>query len=75
MHFSIQKRIAQVLSKLFLSTGEALRFYISSNTAVSGNLTVDLLVIAFSPNVGTFLLKSLRADLVLVEKVRMVASC
>ena len=40
--------------------------------AVSEN-SVDLLVIAFSPNEGHFLLKSLRADLVLVEKVRMVA--
>ena len=43
--------------------------------AVSGNSTVDLLVKAFSPNEGYFPLKSLRADLVLAEKVRMVASC
>ena len=40
--------------------------------AVSGNLTVDLLVIAFSPSEGHFMLRSLRADLVIVEKVRMV---
>ena len=43
--------------------------------AVSGNSTMDLLVIAFFSKHGTFLLKSLCADLVLVEKVRMVASC
>ena len=36
---------------------------------------VDLLVIAFSSNEGHFPLKSLCADLVLVEKARMVASC
>ena len=33
--------------KLFLSMGEALRFYTSSNMAVKGNSAVDLLVIAF----------------------------
>ena len=50
-------------------------FYTSSNTAVSGNSTVDLFVIGFfSPSVGHFSLKLLHADLVLVEKVRMVAS-
>ena len=43
--------------------------------AVSGKSTVDLLVIAYSPNVGHFSLKSFHADLVLVEKVRMVAIC
>ena len=41
---------------------------------VSGKSTEDLLVIAFSPNEGHFLLKLLCADLVLVEKVRMGAS-
>ena len=50
--------------KLFLSMGEALRFYTSSNMAVKGNSAVDLLVIAFSPNKGHFLLKSLCLDLV-----------
>ena len=40
--------------------------------AISGNLTVDLL---FSPNKGHFPLKLFCADLVLVEEVRMVASC
>ena len=54
LHFSIQKPIAQVLSKLFLSTGKVLQFYISSNMAVSGNLAVDLLVIAFSLEHETF---------------------
>ena len=52
-----------------------MQFYTSSNMAISGNSTVDLLVIAFSPNVGHCLLKLLRVDLVLVEKVRMAASC
>ena len=57
-----------------LNTHEAFLFYTSSNRVVSGNSAVNLLVIAFSPNKGHFLLKSLRPDLVLVEKVRMVAS-
>ena len=59
----------------FLSMGKVLRFHTSSNMAVSGKSTVDLLVIAYSPNVGHFSLKSFHADLVLVEKVRMVAIC
>ena len=42
LHFSIQKRIVQVLKKPFLSTGKVLRFYTGSNTAVSGNSMVDL---------------------------------
>ena len=75
LHFSITKRIAQVLSKPFLSTGKALQFYTSLNTAVSGNSTVNLLVIAFFQTWDFFLLKLLRVDLVLVEKVRMAASC
>ena len=57
LHFSITKRIAQVLSKPFLSTGKALQFYTSLNTAVSGNSTVNLLVIAFFPNMGLFFAK------------------
>ena len=53
LHFSIQKQIAQVLLKPFLSMGKVLRFY-SSNMAVSGNSTVDLFVIAFFSKCGTF---------------------
>ena len=37
--------------------------------AVSGNSTVDLLVLSFSPNERHFMLRSLRADLVIVQKV------
>ena len=44
--------------------------------AINGNSAVDLHVIAFfSPNEGHIPLKSLHLDLLLVEKVRMVASC
>ena len=43
---------------------KALRYYTSSNMTISGNSTVDLLVIVFSPNEGHFPLKSLRPDLV-----------
>ena len=50
--------------------GKALLFYTGSNTAVSGNSMVDLLVTAFYPNVGHFLLKSHCDDLVLVDKVK-----
>ena len=74
-HLLFQKQIVQVLPKLFLSTCKALRFYTSSNMAVSGNLTVDLLVITFSPSEGRFMPRSLCADLVIVEKVRTVANC
>ena len=56
---------------------KALQFYTTELKHVSQwprNSTVDLLVIAFSPNMGLFLLKSLRVDLVLVKNA-MVASC
>ena len=57
LHFSIQTQIAQVLSRLFLSTGKAFQFYTSSNMAISGKSTVDLLVIAFFSKCGTFFAK------------------
>ena len=46
-------------------------------TVVSGNSTVDLLVVAFFSKCGTFFAKIAlcRPSTILVEKVRMVATC